>query len=214
MKDNLELLVKYGNMLFDSGLTSGTGGNLSFFDREKGLMYITPSGIPFADISVSDIVAMDTEGKTVSGSRKPSSEWALHLVFYKNREDINAVIHAHTTYSTVFAVLNEDLPACHYMLALAGKDVRCAPYAPFGTHELAEHAFEYMKGRKAVLLANHGIVTGGLGLMEAFNTLREVDYCSKLNILARSIGKPVILSDDEMARMEERFKTYGQKREG
>ncbi len=210
MKDSLELLVKYGNALFDKGLTSGTGGNLSFFDREKGIMHITPSGIPFADTTVNDMVAMDTEGRIVSGSRKPSSEWALHLIFYKNRKDINAVIHAHTTYSTVFSVLNQPLPASHYILAFAGKNVRCAKYASFGTKELAKNAFEAMEGRKAVLLANHGIVTGGADLTEAFNVLTAVDYCAKVHILAKCAGNPVIVPDDEMERMIERFKSYGQ----
>ncbi|MDO5022549.1 MAG: L-fuculose-phosphate aldolase [Eubacteriales bacterium] len=210
MKDNLELLVQYGNELFTSGLTSGTGGNLSYFDREKGLMYITPSGIPFADIKVEDMVALNLDGEIVEGFRKPSSEWALHLIFYKNRNDINAVIHAHTTYSTVFAVLNQSIPPSHYMLTLAGKDVRCAEYAPFGTKELAKNAFEAMKDRKAALLANHGIITGGASLAEAFAVLRETDYCAKIHILAKSIGEPIIMPDDEMERMSVRFKTYGQ----
>ena len=203
-------LIHYGNQLIQEGFTKGTGGNLSFFDRENGLVYITPSGIEFERILPEDIVVLDLEGNIVSGHRKPSSEWAMHLIFYQNREDINAVIHAHTTYSTVFACLNEDLPASHYMLAVAGPNVRCAKYASFGTLELAKNALEAMDDRRAVLLANHGILTGETTLKRAFNVIDEVEYCAKIHILARSIGNPVLITDAEMAHMSEEFKTYGQ----
>lgn len=206
-------LIYYGKKLLDSGMTLGTGGNLSVFDRAAGLMYITPSGIEFGLIQPEDIVVLDLEGRVVSGSRVPSSEWAMHLIFYQERTDIDAVIHAHTTYSTVFACLNEPLPASHYMLAVAGPDVRCAPYAGFGTRELAEHAFEGMRDRKAVLLANHGIIAGETSLKRTFNVLEEVEYCAKIHILARSIGSPVLIPEAEMTHMAERFKTYGQNRQ-
>lgn len=173
----MEQLIEYGKLLEQTGLTLGIGGNLSYYDRVKEQMYITPSGIPFGEIT---------------------------------REDINAVIHAHTTYATVFAVLNEDLPASHYMLAVAGKNVRCASYASYGTPELAENAFEAMVNRKAALLANHGIIAGGAHLGEAFNIIREVEYCAKIHIMARALGDPRLIPDEEMANMHERFKSYGQ----
>ena len=206
----MEQLIEYGKLLEQTGLTLGTGGNLSYYDRVKEQMYITPSGIPFGEITREDIVVLSREGELISGSRKPSSEWAMHVIFYQRREDINAVIHAHTTYATVFAVLNEDLPASHYMLAVAGKNVRCAPYASYGTPELAENAFEAMVNRKAALLANHGIIAGGAHLGEAFNIIREVEYCAKIHIMARALGDPHLIPDEEMANMHERFKSYGQ----
>lgn len=205
-----EELIYYGNKLIADGMTKGTGGNLSFFDRATGLMYITPSGIEFDRIQPEDIVLMDIDGNVVEGTRKPSSEWAMHLVYYQKRTDIDAVIHAHTTYSTVFACLNEDLPPSHYMLAVAGANVRCAPYAPFGTPELAANAFEAMQDRKAVLLANHGIIAGESTLKRTYNVIEEVEYCARIHILARSIGNPVIIDDAEMANMAKRFQTYGQ----
>lgn len=208
-----EELIYYGNKLIETAMTLGTGGNLSVFDREAGLMYITPSGIEFDLIEPDDIVVLDLEGQIQSGHRKPSSEWAMHLIFYQNRTDIDAVIHAHTTYSTVFACLNEPLPASHYMLAVAGADVRCAPYAGYGTKELAQHAYEHMIDRRAVLLANHGIIAGERSLKHTFNVLEEVEYCAKIHILARSIGTPVLIPEAEMANMAERFKTYGQNRQ-
>lgn len=205
-----EQLVHYGNKLLDEGYTLGTGGNLSIYDRKQELLAMTPSGIPFPEIEVEDIVVMKLDGTIVEGDRKPSSEWVMHKLFYERRTDINAVIHGHTIYSTVLAELRWTLPATHYMIAVAGKDVRCADYATFGSPELAENAFEAMKDRKAVLLANHGILTGEADIMNAYNVLEEVEYCAEVYIKAKSIGEPVVLEDEEMVKMAEEFKTYGQ----
>ena len=110
------------------------------------------------------------------------------------------------------ACLHWPLPAAHYMIAVAGKDVRCAEYASYGTHELAVHALQGMADRKAVFLANHGILTGGASIQEAFNVLVQVEYCCEVYLKAKEVGEPVILPDEEMARMEQKFKTYGQKK--
>ncbi|WP_419153103.1 L-fuculose-phosphate aldolase [Streptococcus suis] len=212
MEKERKELIKYGKKLVTEGLTKGTGGNLSVFNREKGLMAITPSGIDFFEIKEEDIVIMDLEGQVVEGEKLPSSEWYMHLIQYQKREDLDAVIHAHTTYGTVLAVLRESLPASHYMIAVAGKDVRVADYATYGTKELAENAAEAMKDRRAVFLANHGILAGAQDLLNAFNIIEEVEYCSKIYCVAKSMGEPVILPDEEMELMAEKFKTYGQRK--
>lgn len=203
-------LIRYGKKLVDNKYTLGTGGNLSIYIREEGLMAITPSGIPFHDIKPEDIPIIKLDGNVVDGKRKQSSEWVMHKLLYERRTDIDAVIHAHTIYSTVLAELRQPLPATHYMLAVTGKDVRCAEYASYGTPELAENAFEAMKDRKAVLLANHGILTGHKDIENAYNVLEEVEYCAELYIKAKSIGEPIIVDDEEMENMAERFKSYGQ----
>lgn len=203
-------LIKYGKKLVESGMTKGTGGNLSVYIPEEDLMLITPSGIDFFEIKVEDIVSMRLDGTIVEGDKKPSSEWYMHAIQYKNRDDITAVIHAHTTYSTVIATLRQTLPPAHYMIAVAGVDVRCAEYATFGTKELAENAYEAMKDRNAVLLANHGILAGSYSLANAFNIIDEVEYCSKIYYMAKSIGEPVILDDEEMEKMLVEFEHYGQ----
>lgn len=205
-------LIKYGKKLVENNLTKGTGGNLSVYDREKELMAITPSGIDFFDIQPEDIVIMNKEGKIVEGNRVPSSEWSMHKIFYDKRNDIDAVIHGHTTFSAVIACLRWKLPATHYMIAVAGKDVRCAEYATFGSEELAQNAFEAMKDRKAALLANHGIIAGAKDLLNAFNIIEEVEYCAEVFYRAKSIGEPVIIDDDEMNKMAIKFKTYGQRK--
>nr|WP_026183348.1 L-fuculose-phosphate aldolase [Streptococcus minor] len=212
MENERKELVNYGKKLVSEGFTKGTGGNLSVFDREKGLMAITPSGIDFFDIKEEDIVIMNLDGKVVEGDKLPSSEWFMHLIQYQKREDIDAVIHAHTTYGTVLACLREPLPASHYMIAVAGKDVKVADYASYGTQELAMNAVKAMEDRRAVFLANHGILAGAQDLLNAYNIIEEVEYCAKIYCVARSIGEPIILPDEEMELMAERFKTYGQRK--
>lgn len=212
MKEARRSLIAYGKKLVETNLTKGTGGNLSIFDREAGHMAITPSGIDFFEIQPEDIVIMTLDGDIVEGERTPSSEWVMHKIFYENREDIDAMIHAHTMYATVMATLRWDLPPSHYMVAVAGKNVRVADYATYGTPELAENAYEAMKDRRAVLLANHGIIAGAQDLLNAFNIVEEVEYCSEVHIKAKSVGEPVILDDAEMTHMLERFETYGQRK--
>jgi hypothetical protein len=212
MQKAREELVKYGKKLVTANLTKGTGGNLSVFDRANGHVAITPSGIDFFEIQPEDIVIIDLDGKIVEGDRKPSSEWEMHLMPYRTRADIDAVIHAHTMYATVLACLREELPPTHYMIAVAGPTVRVAKYATYGTHELAINASEAMVDRKAVLLANHGILAGANDLLNAFNIVEEIEYCSEVYVKAKSIGSPIILPDEEMTLMAEKFKTYGQKK--
>ncbi|SEO02097.1 L-fuculose-phosphate aldolase [Amphibacillus marinus] len=203
-------LIEYGNKLIDNNYTLGTGGNLSTFIREQQVMLITPSGIPFDEITADDIVVMSCTGEIQEGARRPSSEWRMHGIMYEKRTDLDYIIHAHTMYSTALAVLRQPLPASHYMIAVAGKNVRCADYASFGTEELSVNAYEAMKDRKAVLLANHGVLTGGRTMLEAYTVLEELEYCSKVHLIASSAGTPTVMSDIEMANMAERFKTYGQ----
>lgn len=210
MQDERKAIIAYGKKLVEDGHTRGTSGNISVFDREQKLMAITPSGIDFFELSDEDIVILDMDGQVVEGSRKPSSEWYMHLIQYQNRDDINAVIHGHTIYGTVLSCLRETLPASHYMIAVAGRDVRVAEYATFGTEALAQNALKGMANRKAVFLANHGILAGESDLAKAYSVVEEVEYCAKLYCIARSIGEPVILSDEEMTLMAEKFKTYGQ----
>jgi L-fuculose-phosphate aldolase len=209
-REEKQQLIDFGNKLINENYTLGTGGNLSLYIRESNIMLITPSGIPFNQIHLDDIVSMTCSGKILEGSKKPSSEWRMHAVMYEKRSDLDAIIHAHTIYSTALSVLRQPLPASHYMIAVAGKDVRCAEYASFGTEELSINAFQAMQGRNAVLLANHGVLTGGLTLADAFNVLEELEYCSKVHLIASSVGTPTIMTDNEMENMEKRFKTYGQ----
>lgn len=206
-----EKIVEYGKKLITSGLTKGTGGNLSIYNPSENLMAISPSGIDYFLTKPSDVVVMNLDGKIVDGDKKPSSEYHLHSIFYKNRTDIKSIVHTHTMYSTVIASLGWDLPAIHYVLATAGKNVRCAKYATYGSQQLAKNAYDAMIDRKAVLLANHGLLTGSDTIESAFSITEDVEYTAELYYRAKSIANPVIISDEEMNKISIKFKSYGQK---
>ena len=210
-KEREELII-YGKKMITENLTKGTGGNLSIFNRNQNLMAITPSGISYFDIKPKDIVIIDvTTGKIVDGDRVPSSECDMHRIFYKYRDDIDAIVHTHSIFSTTISCLNISLPPIHYILATAGIDVRCAEYATYGTVRLAKNAFKAMENRQAAFLANHGLITGGKTLKEAFSIALDVEFCSELFYRAKSMGEPISLSVEEMTCMIERFKDYGKK---
>lgn len=212
-----EQLIEFGNAALRDGLTTGTGGNLSACDRESGLMAITPSAIPYPDILPKDIVLLDIEtGEIRDGDAVPSSECDMHRIFYKYRSDLNAVIHTHTPYAATLSCFRKPLPAIHYLVAFGGIDIPCAEYATYGTVALAKNAFAAMEDRKAVLLANHGLLAGGADLREAYAVTEEIEFCCEIYCRAMSmttLGAPVLLPREEMEHMIERFKDYGRRME-
>lgn len=204
-----KLIVEYCNKLIDSGLTVGTGGNISIFDRETGYMAISPSGVKYHKMIPEDVVVMDLNKNIIEGELKPSSEFEMHIIVYKNRDDVNAMIHTHALYATTISCLNESLPAVHYLLGFAGgKDIRCAKYATYGTKEIAENALEAMKGRNAVLLANHGINVVGKNIEKTFGITEQLEFCCRLYWQTKSMGNPQILPEKEMDKMVEKFNSY------
>jgi len=210
LKKEREQVIEYSLKLLSEGLTNGTAGNVSIFNREKGLVAISPTGVNYSELTPEMISIVDLDGKLIEGL-KPSSELEMHMILYRNREDVNAVIHTHPVYTTVLACLRQDLPAIDYMIAVTGATkVRCAEYASYGTKKLAENAYKAMGSSLAVILANHGLTTAGKDIANAFNITVQVEYISNLYIKARNIGEPIILPDNEMNSMLERFKTYGQ----
>lgn len=204
-------LVEYGKKMSSEGLSSGTSGNLSIYLKEEGVVLITPSGIGYFDTTPEDIVAMDLEGNIIEGSRKPSSEWHLHTLFYKNKPEARAVVHTHSKFCTTLATLRMPIKAVHYVIADAGtNEVPCAPYRRYGTEELAKVAVESAKESNAVLLANHGIVVCGKNLKSAYGLAKGMEYVAEIQVTAMSVGEPVVLSKEEMDEVLEGFKTYGQ----
>lgn len=210
LENERNLVVKYGRKMLEAGLTTGTGGNLSIFNREKGLLAISASGLSYLESNPADVVVMDLEGKSYDSDRKPSSEAGFHTALYKKRTDINAVVHTHSVYATTVACLNMELPAVHYLVGFAGKKVPLAPYATFGTPELAENVINTIKNYNAVLLANHGLITVGAHIQSAFDAAEELELIARIYIQALSVGTPVIVPDDEMDKVIEKFSTYGQ----
>jgi L-fuculose-phosphate aldolase len=194
-----------------SGLNSGTSGNLSVRSGEG--MLITPSGLPYDQLKTTDIVYVEDRGEAqphIDGDRKPSSEWRTHRDVYRARPDALAILHAHPVHSTALACLRQPLPAFHYMVAVAGgRDIRCADYATFGSQDLSDHVLEALDGRRACLMANHGILTLARNLAGALSLALEVEQLARSYLQCLAAGKPVILDDAEMDRVLDKFKDYG-----
>lgn len=210
LKKERELVVEYGKKLLESGLTTGTGGNLSIFNRKQGLVAISPSGLDYRLSTPEDIVVMDLDGNIKDSQRKPSSEYGFHTILYRKRADVNAVVHTHSVYATTVACLNMELPAVHYLVGFAGKKVPLAPYATFGSPELAKNVIKTIGNYNAVLLANHGLIAVGNQIGNAFDAAEELELVARIYIQALSVGKPVIVPDDEMEKVIDKFSTYGQ----
>ncbi|NDL67677.1 L-fuculose-phosphate aldolase [Anaerotalea alkaliphila] len=211
MQKEREEIVRYCQKLITTGLTTGTGGNISIYNEELKLMAISPSGLDYFETTPEDIVVMDLEGKVVDGKRKPSSEYEMHKIFYEKRPGVNAVVHTHSKYSAILACLRWGIEPTHYLIGFAGPNVRCAEYQTFGTTALAEAALEGMRDRYGVLLANHGLLTCGPDIRYAFDTAEETEFCAEIYYKAKLAGNPVVLEDDEMQIVLEKFKSYGQK---
>lgn len=204
-----EEIVRYGRKMLEEGLTTGSGGNLSFFSRDTGVIAITPSGVGYTEMSPGDVVLVDAQGRCLGKGLKPSSELGFHLSVYEARPDVSAVVHTHSPYATTFACLRMEIPAVHYLVGFAGKNVPVAPYATFGTDELAGEVSGFIKDRNAILLANHGLVAAGRDLSSAFNTALEVEFTARVYHQALCVGKPHILDDGEMEKIIVKFESYG-----
>jgi L-ribulose-5-phosphate 4-epimerase len=189
------------------GVNRGKSGNVSA--RWKEGFLVTPSGLPYEETKPSDIVFIDKSGKP-TGKLAPSSEWRFHHDIYRTRKDTRAVVHTHSSFATTLACLGMEVPAFHYMIAVAGgNSIRCAPYATFGSQELSDHALKALDRRMACLLANHGMIAMGENLGHALGLAVEVEALCEQYWRALQIGKPMLLSDTEMQLVLEKFKTYG-----
>lgn len=211
MEAERQLVVEYCIRLITNGLVKGTGGNISVLDRQAGTFAISPSGMEYPALTPADIVVMDLAGEIVEGERRPSSEHALHRIFYNKRPEVGAVVHTHSVYATVLGTLGEGLPASSYLVAFSGREVPCAPYASFGTPELAVGAEAAMGENRAVILANHGLVAVAENLADAFNVAEQIEGCAEVYVKARAIGEPHLLPAAEMDKMVNVFRRdYGQ----
>ncbi|MCJ2096857.1 class II aldolase/adducin family protein [Methylobacterium sp. J-072] len=189
------------------GLNRGTSGNVSVRFRDR--LLITPSGLPTARMGPDDIVPLAFDGTHPDGL-KPSSEWRFHRDILAARPEIGAVVHAHPIHCTAFALCGREIPAVHYMIAaFGGPNVRCAPYAPYGTAELSELALAALKDRNVCLLANHGMIAAGESLEKALWLAVELETLCWQYAVALQVGAPNILSDHEINGTVERFRGYG-----
>lgn len=208
MQRERELIVEHGKKLITHNLTTGSGGNISIFNREEGMVAITPSGQDYFEIKPEDVVIVNLNGEVLEGRHKPSSELMMHLIFYKNREDANAIVHTHSKYATAISCMGWELKPVHYLIGFAGYDVKCAKYATYGSTELAENALEAIGNRNAVLLGNHGLIALGNDVERAFSTAEHLEFVSEIYCITKTLGEPNLLSVPQMDEVLKKFNTY------
>jgi L-fuculose-phosphate aldolase len=211
MTDEAQLrqsLVDAARYVETKRLNSGTSGNISL--RLDAGMLITPTGIAPGKLDPSAMVEMALDGSW-SGTKRPSSEWNMHAAIYKAFPQANAIVHAHPDHCVALSCLREALPPFHYMIAsFGGDDVPCSDYAPFGTEELAQAAVRALAHRNTCLLANHGMIAFGADLASALARTEKLETLVKQYVLAKSAGRPVMLTEEELRVVKARYKTYGQ----
>lgn len=194
--------------LDDAGLVPNKSGNVSA--RTARGFVITPSALPYRDLQPPDLAELALDGALVAAPRRPSSEWRMHAAIYAAHPEAQAIVHTHSPHATALACARRGIPAFHYMIALAGGDVRCAPYATFGSDELARHALAGLADRRATLLSNHGVIAFGATLAAALAVVREVEHLAGQYLAMLAAGlEPVVLDDAELARVVEKFRDYG-----
>jgi L-fuculose-phosphate aldolase len=201
-------MVKALQSMAGLGINKGTSGNISV--RGTDGFYVSPTGIAYAGMTPEQIVFMNWDG-SYEGDVLPSSEWQFHRDILQARPEFNAAVHTHSSFATAVSILEHEIPAMHYQVAAAGGNtIRCARYATFGTVELGQNILEAMKGRRACLMAQHGVVAAQVNLARAMSLAVTVEEMAKLYLQVLPFGPIKVLPEDEMARVIEKFKTYGQ----
>jgi L-fuculose-phosphate aldolase len=204
-------VIKYSKKLNITNLSALRSGNISVRSREKGVdgFYITPSGMKYSTLKIKDIVFVSLKGIFDKKKNKPSSEWRFHQDIYVNKKEAKAIVHSHSTCATAVSSHQKNIPAFHYMVAVAGgEDIKCTKYATFGTKNLSKNIIKALKNRYACLIANHGQVTFGDDLDKAFELALEMENICHQYINALRIGIPKILSKKEMKIVLGKFENY------
>jgi len=204
-------VIKYSKKLNITNLSALRSGNISVRANEKGVegFYITPSGMKYSSLRIEDIVFVSLKGIFDKKKNKPSSEWRFHKDIYVNKKEAKAIVHAHSTCATAVSSHKKNVPAFHYMVAVAGgEDLKCSKYATFGTKQLSNNIIKALKNRSACLIANHGQVAFGTNLDKAFELAQEIENICHQYINALRIGIPKILSKKEIKIVLGKFKNY------
>jgi len=200
-------IISYCLLMNSLGINQGTSGNISV--RYGDGLLITPTSIPYDQIDVEDIVYLAADG-TSTGRRRPSSEWRFHRDIMRERKDVNAIVHAHPTYCTILSIMHKPILPIHYMIAVAGgHDIRCAPYAIFGSEELSNNAVEALRDRRACLLAHHGLIAVGSTLEKAMWLSVEVETLAKQYHGCLQLGEPPLLTIQQIQDVSAKMAGYG-----
>jgi L-fuculose-phosphate aldolase len=202
-------LVTAARRTVADGLVVGTSGNVSV--RVGGTVLVTPSGVPYDRLTPDDVTGVTLDGRQVLGTLTPTSELPMHLAVYRTT-DAGAVVHTHAVHATAVSTLVTELPLIHYMAGALGGPVRVAPYATYGTEELARNMLRALAGRSGCLLQNHGTLTYGATLDQAYDRTAQLEWMCRLWLTASSVPglTPALLSPEQLAQAQERLHGYGQ----
>jgi L-fuculose-phosphate aldolase len=201
-------IIAVAQALDAAGLVPNKSGNVS--GRTPDGFLITPAGVPYADLVPGHLVALRLAGEPDPAGARPSSEWRMHAAVYVARPEVRAIVHTHSPQATALACAGRGIPPFHYMIALAGGDIRCMPYATFGTAGLAAAAVRGLEGRRATLLSNHGVLAVGGSLRAAYAVALEVENLATQYLALLAAGlEPRLLDNAELARVIEKFADYG-----
>jgi L-fuculose-phosphate aldolase len=205
-----EELVATARRTVADGLVVGTSGNVSV--RVDDTVLVTPSGVPYDRLAPDDVTGVDLDGRQVLGRLVPTSELPMHLAIYRTT-GARAVVHTHAVHATAVSTLVPELPAIHYMSAALGGAVRVAPYATYGTRELAENMLHALADRTACLLRNHGTIAYGDTLDQAYDRTAQLEWMCRLWLTASSVPglTPTLLSEEQVAEVGEKLRGYGQR---
>ena len=200
-------IIRYSKMLNSKKLSALRSGNISI--RYKNGFFITPSGKKYSSLRISDIIFVSLDGAFSKKNGNPSTEWKFHQDIYRNKNEANAIVHAHSTNATAVSAHNKGIPAFHYMVAMAGGvNIKCAKYATFGTRTLSKNILLALKNRKACLISNHGQIAFEENISKAFELAEEVENISLQYITSLKLGNPKILSNKEMKKVLSKAKNY------
>ena len=216
MLDKKQEVIEYAKKLNTENLSPLRSGNISIRGANEEIdgFFITPSGVKYDDLTTDSIVFLELNEnnniKKISDKViNPSSEWRFHQDIYIEKRDAQAIVHAHSANAAAVSAHGKNIPAFHYMVALAGgNNIKCAEYATFGTKELSQNIIKALDGRKACLMSNHGQVAFGKSLSEAFELAKEIENICHQYINTIKLGQPKILSDEEMKRILDKTKNY------
>jgi len=215
LKDR-EDIIKFALKLNSTNLSPLRSGNVSIRSTENNIegFLLTPSGIKYETLKPEDVVFLSLKDKyddlkMFNSGLNPSSEWRFHQDIYLKKKEVKAIVHAHSPHATAVSTHGKSIPAFHYMVALAGgDDIKCAEYATFGTTELSINIIKVLENRKACLMSNHGQLTIGTTIKQAFELAQEVENICHQYIIALKIGNPKILSSAEMNKILDKIKHY------
>lgn len=212
LQSEREAVSRLGRQLLEKELTRGSGGNVSVRDGDR--VAVSPSGIPYEEVTPEAVAITDLDGESPDDGIEPSNETPMHTRIYRERSDVGGIVHTHSPYASTFASLGEPIPASHYLIAFAGKEVPVAGYEPPGTEALGELAVDAL-GREydACLLQNHGVIAVGEDGDAALETAEMVEFVARIHYQASAIGDPVIMDDEDLEYLVEMFGSYRKKKD-